>query len=50
MVTIDNNMIILYHTSCIGWKTLYKVAMNIKATDPFDITDKKEVAAKGAPS
>ena len=46
----DNNITILYHKSCIGANTLYKVVSKIKVIAPFEITDKKEVTAMGDPS
>src|SRR6188768_2844565 len=50
MVAIESNITILYQSSCMGANTLYKVESRIKAMDPLDITDKKDVTATGEPS
>ena len=50
MVITDNTISMLYHTACMGANTLYSVEMNTNAMAPLEITDKKEVTAKGEPS
>jgi hypothetical protein len=50
MVSKDKMNKMLYHVSAIGRKTVYKTETKTKRTAPFDITDKKEVTAMGAPS
>jgi hypothetical protein len=50
IVRSDRMNNILYHASANGLKTVYKTETNTKSTAPFEITDKKEVTAMGAPS
>ena len=50
MVAMDKIITILYQSTSIDPKTLYKADIKMKATEPFEITDKKDVAAIGAPS
>ena len=50
IVAIAKITSIMYQVSNIGWKALYKALMKTKAIDPFEMTDRNEVAAIGEPS
>src|SRR4030095_12064644 len=50
MVSKESRNKILYQISARGVKTVYKTEINTKITAPFEITDRYEVTATGAPS
>lgn len=50
IVAIASIISIIYHMSCMGWKTRYNMVMKIKATEPLEMTERNEVTATGEPS
>ena len=50
IVRIERTKIILYHVSASGLNTECRTDTNTKITEPFEITERKEVTAIGAPS